>query len=85
MEPELQKYYEDLFDLFLHPGWKHLIEDFTADQERIENIRNVTDSNGLYFNQGKLLILDRFIQFEENAKKAYDELLVPEADNAHIV
>lgn len=85
MEPELQKYYEDLFDLFLHPGWKHLIEDFTADQKRIENIRHVTDTNSLYYNQGKLMILDRFIQFEENAKKAYDELTNPEADDAYIV
>lgn len=85
MEPELQKYYEDLFDLFLHPGWKHLIEDFTADQKRIENLRHVTDANSLYYNQGKLMILDRFIQFEENAKKAYDELTNPEADDAYIV
>ena len=85
MDQELQQYYEDLFDLFLHPGWKHLMDDFGDDQKRIENLRHVTDANSLYFNQGKLITLDRLLQFEENAKKAYEELTNPEANDVDIV
>jgi hypothetical protein len=80
MTPELQEYYEALFDLFLQPGWKFLMEDFTADQKRIENIRQCVDEKSLYYNQGKLLTLDRIVEFEKNARQAYDDLMQEDYD-----
>lgn len=83
MTRELQEYYEALFDLFLQPGWKFLMEDMTATRERVENIRSITDDKSLYYNQGKLVALDKIVEFEKNARKTYEQLLEDDhADDA---
>ena len=41
MTPELQKYYDDRFDLFSKPGWADLMEDVDNVINSINNLSNV--------------------------------------------
>lgn len=61
MSPEEQKAYEDYLDLFLHPGWKNLIEDLEAFRAPIEDLRYTNTVEDLHANKGKLQVLDYII------------------------
>jgi hypothetical protein len=44
MNQELQKYYEDRFDLFSRQGWLDLIEDVEAMLDSMNNVSTITDA-----------------------------------------
>ena len=73
MTPELQKYYETYFDLFLTDGWKQFIEDVKESTASFD-VRNVQDEAALKFVQGQLLILDRLVNWEVGVEAAYSQL-----------
>ena len=73
MTPELQKYYESYFDLFLTDGWKQFMEDVKESAESF-NVRNVPDEATLKFVQGQLLILDQMINWEAGIRNVYDSV-----------
>ena len=52
MTPELQKYYDDRFDLFSKPGWADLMEDVDNVINSINNLSNVQDEKDLQFKKG---------------------------------
>ena len=58
MTPELQKYYDDRFDLFSKPGWIDLMEDVDNVINSINNVSNVQDEKDLQFKKGELSILE---------------------------
>ena len=74
MTPELQKYYESYFDLFLTDGWKQFMEDVKESAE-VFNVRNVPDETALKFVQGQLLILDQIHNWETGIRNAYESIL----------
>jgi hypothetical protein len=71
MAPELQKYFESYFDLFLTDGWKQFMEDVKESADSF-NLRHVENESGLKFAQGQLLILDRLINWEAGIRNTYD-------------
>lgn len=74
MAPELQKYYEETFNMMATDGWKYLIEDLERLVTELSNIRTATDTQQLYFRQGQLDILDLLIKRKETCEQVYDEL-----------
>jgi hypothetical protein len=38
IDPELERYYESLIDIFQLEGWKFLLEDFTQSEESLRDI-----------------------------------------------
>lgn len=79
MSPELQQYYDNRFDLFIHPGWKDLIEDLQAMLQQYEDIRNC-DKDTIEFRKGQIDILDYFIGLRELSQRTYEELKDGEKD-----
>ena len=79
MTKEDEKYYEQYFDLFLHPGWKQLVTDLndSLNSYRIEDIK---DESSLNLVKGERTILHRLINFEQSIKETYDMIL--ESENA---
>ena len=73
MTPELQKYFESYFDLFLTDGWKQFMEDVKESAESF-NVRNVPDESALKFVQGQLLILDQMLNWEAGIRNVYDSV-----------
>lgn len=74
MDIELQTYYENLLDLFTHPGWKEFIEDISPDME-LFHIRNVINEQDLKYKQGELATINRILSYEEAIKNSYDDFL----------
>lgn len=79
MTKEDEKYYEQYFDLFLHPGWKQLLTDLneSLNSYRIEDIK---DESSLNLVKGERTILHRLVNFEQSMKETYDMIL--ESENA---
>ena len=74
MDQELQRYYEDRFDMMSHKGWKDLVEDMTKLLEQYQNIDNCGDTHTLDFRKGQVDILKYLINLEELSEKTYEEL-----------
>ena len=75
MSPDLQKYYEDRFNLFSMNGWKDLIEDIDKIIASINNIATVSDEKDLQFKKGELSILTWLVNLKEISERAYEEIL----------
>jgi hypothetical protein len=76
---EDEKYYEQYFDLFVHPGWKQLLTDLneSLNSYRIEDIK---DEASLNLVKGERAILHRLVNFEQSMKETYD--MIVESENA---
>ena len=74
MNQELQKYYEDRFDLFSRPGWTDLIEDIDAMLTALNNVSTIADEKSLQFRKGEISILTWLVTLKEISERAYEDL-----------
>jgi hypothetical protein len=74
MKQELQKYYEDRFDLFSRPGWTDLIEDIDKMLAALNNVSSIADEKSLQFRKGEISILTWLITLKEISERAYEDL-----------
>ena len=73
MTPELEKYYEQYFDLFVTDGWKQFISDISANLEQFE-IRNIEKFGDLRYSQGQIKVIDQIMNWETLIRNTYEEL-----------
>lgn len=73
MTPELQKYYDNRFEMMSSQGWKDLLDDLEALKTQYENIRNC-DSSNLDFRKGQVDIIDYIIGLKELSERSFEEL-----------
>ena len=73
MSPEESEYYDNYFDLFMHPGWKQFVEDSqeSLDSQRIEDLKTEKD---LFYVQGQRSVLLNTVRFADGIKNAFEEL-----------
>ena len=74
MEPKLQKYYEDRFDLFVHQGWIDLIEDIDNMLDALNNVSTIADEKSLQFRKGEISILTWLKTLKKVSEDAYEDL-----------
>ena len=74
MNPELQKYYEDRFDLFSRQGWLDLMEDVEAMLDSMNNVSTITDEKSLQFRKGEISILSWLKTLKGVSERAYEDL-----------
>jgi len=74
MTPELQKYYEDRFDLFSRRGWDDLMEDIDNMLIPLNNISTIADEKSLQFRKGEISILIWLKTLKDVSSRAYEEL-----------
>jgi hypothetical protein len=74
MISELQKYYEDRFDMMSMDGWKDLMEDIDNMIASLNNISTIPDEATLHFKKGELSILTWLKTLKEVSERAYEEL-----------
>jgi len=75
VSPDLQKYYENQFNLFIQEGWRDLLEDFENIKKSINDLSTVADEQSLFFRKGQLDILDLLLQRKAMCEKTYEELI----------
>ncbi len=74
MNPELQKYYEDRFDLFSRQGWADLMEDVDNMLIQLNNVSTIVDEKRLQFRKGEISILIWLQTLKSVSEKAYEDL-----------
>jgi|TARA_R110002126_G_scaffold47255_1_gene132401 hypothetical protein len=74
MAPELQRYYEDRFDLFSTPGWIDLMDDANKMFDALNNVSTIADEKSLQFRKGEISILTWLITLKEVSERAYEDL-----------
>jgi hypothetical protein len=74
MAPELQKYYEDRFDLFSRQGWLDLMEDVEVMLEATNNVSTIADEKSLQFRKGEISILTWLKTLKGVSERAYEDL-----------
>lgn len=74
MSPELQKYYEDRFDMMSRQGWKDLEEDAKQMFEAYSKINSISTVEDLYYKKGQLDILVWLLKLKETSEEAFKEL-----------
>lgn len=74
MDPKLQKYYEDRFDLFAHQGWIDLMEDIDNMLDALNNVSTIADEKSLQFRKGELSILTWLKTLKKVSEDAYEDL-----------
>ena len=74
MNPELQKYYEDRFDLFSRQGWADLMEDVDNMLIPLNNVSTISDEKSLQFRKGEISILIWLKTLKGVSERAYEDL-----------
>ena len=74
MEKDLDKYYEDRFDMMATPGWKDLMEDADKMSITYNNLFEVSTEAELNFKKGQIDILLWLLSLKETSEKAWEEL-----------
>ena len=71
MQVDLEKYYENYFDLFMLPGWKQFLEEITQGLEAL-NLENSKDWDSFLVTKTRREQLNNLLRFEELIRIAYD-------------
>lgn len=73
MDQELQRQYDNYFEMFSTEGWKQFVEDLEdiSDNFRIEDIKDGVDLATI---QGQLKVLKQILYFEDSIRRTHDEL-----------
>ena len=74
MAPNLQKYYEESFNMMATQGWADLMEDFNKLKDSLNNLSLVTDTQDLFFRKGQIDILDLLLKRKDTCEQVYEEL-----------
>lgn len=70
---DVQKQFDDYFDLFSRPGWKLLVEDLEGMVENLDSLEYVDTLEKLQFHKGQLTILRRIIGMKQAMEAAYED------------
>ena len=74
LDPQLQKYYEDRFDLFSRQGWADLMEDVDNMLISLNNVSTIADEKSLQFRKGEISILIWLKTLKGVSERAYEDL-----------
>lgn len=74
-DPELEKYYESLIDIFQLEGWKFLLDDFTQTEESLRDLVTCRTEKELHYRQGQLDIIGKLLSFEDGIKNSYEDFV----------
>lgn len=73
-DKELQKFYEQRFDLFMQAGWKDLVEDFQELAKQVGDITKCNDEPDLWYKRGQLEMINYIVNLQELTERAFEEL-----------
>ena len=68
-----EKYCEDMRDMFLTAGWKHVVEELQEMVDDCESIHSVSTIEQLHHNKGMIVIAQSLLRLEDDIKSAEEE------------
>lgn len=77
IDPELQAYFEDYLDLFIHPGWVRFITDLrdSLDHDQKTMMTRCKTTDEMLEERGAQLKTSRILTFETLVRNQYDQLV----------
>lgn len=73
MDIELQKYYENLLELFNTEGWKQFQEDISDNMEILQDITTIPDEKQFWFRRGQIEAVSRILSYEQAIINSYED------------
>ena len=74
MDKDLEKYYENRFDMMASEGWKDLMEDVDKMSITYNNLFEVSTVEDLYFKRGQIDILLWLMSLKATSERAWEDL-----------
>jgi len=74
MDKELQKFYDNAFEMMSTQGWKDLMEDIDRVKNSYDKISAVTETHSLDFRRGQLDILNWLYGLKGSYEKTFEQL-----------
>lgn len=74
MAPELQKFYDNAFEMMATPGWADFLEDVKKVMDSYDKLASVTETHSLDFRRGQMDILNWLYGLRASYEKTYEEL-----------
>lgn len=71
MTPELEKYYENYFDLFMSPGWRQFKEEALDGYEALD-VEKCKDWDSFLVTKTRREQLNNILKFEDLIRTAYE-------------
>jgi hypothetical protein len=69
-----QEVLEQRLDMFLHDGWRELMNEYTELAKSLEKIYDIEDVKTLHERRGQVFSLNMIINLEETTKLALEQL-----------
>jgi RNA binding exosome subunit len=73
MDKELEKYYNNFFEMFRTEGWKQLLGEVENNVEQTNNLEITKDEQDLYFRKGQLAVFRSLINLEQLMTAAQEQ------------
>jgi hypothetical protein len=74
VDRELQRYYEDRFDMMSKRGWNDLLEDIEGMVKAYDQVESLKTIEDLYYTKGQLDILRWILTLKQTSDEAFKEL-----------
>jgi hypothetical protein len=74
MDKELQRYYEEAFNMMSTTGWADLMEDIERVKNSYDKLSSVTETHPLDFRRGQMDILNWLYGLKESYGRTYKDL-----------
>jgi len=74
LDPDLQKYYENRFDMFSRQGWADLMEDVDNMLIPLNNVSTIPDEKSLQFRKGEISMLTWLKTLKMVSERTYEDL-----------
>jgi hypothetical protein len=74
MDKELQKFYEEAFNMMSTQGWADLMEDILRVKNSYDTLSSVTETHNLDFRRGQMDILNWLHGLKGLYEKAWEDL-----------
>lgn len=71
---ELERYYDNFFDIFHTEGWKQLQDQLEVTVNQLNDIRTIKDPRDLDFRQGQLDAIRTLVNFEASIRQTVEAL-----------
>lgn len=74
MTPELEKYYENRWEMMALKGWKDLMEDAQARYDALNQIHTAKTFEEFNYRKGQVEVLNWLLTLKSVSEQAYEEL-----------
>lgn len=70
-DAELEKYFQDLFDLYPTAGWKQILEDMSRLADLYNDVTTVETTEQLWFRKGQLDIIHQLLTHQDRSESGH--------------